>query len=168
MMVVPGLLATRVTLACTAHLVATVEGFRVWPEGVEFDVHLQTDTTVHTPAGTAAWADFDLRAGSDPGDLVELTVSHDGRQTSNASSTTWPGRAAGQTERVLAMRGGGGGVGPDGGDWRMTWWLTPLPTTGPVEFRIRWVNGGLSSPAVRLDARVLADAADRAERCGRP
>jgi hypothetical protein len=107
---------------------------------------------------------FDLRRPEDQEIVFELGVTACGRETSNTSTATWPGRDLAPEELLLLPQQGGGGGGEDGGYWRMTWWLTPLPTTGPVEFWCRWMRGEIPRSGAVIEGTILGNAAAQAAR----
>lgn len=133
-----------------------------FPQGLEFDLFVATapEVVARNEYGGSA-IEFDRR-GSNDEDLFELGVSTAGQETSNASKATWPGRRMEPTELLLRPQSGGGGDAGNGGYWRMTWWLTPLPTTGQVEFWCRWKSGEIPRSAAVIDATRFTRAADSA------
>ena len=160
--VMPGLVQDRLVVLSGSTVAAWIESFRAWPQGLEFDLCVATASEVVARNEYGGLAiEFDRR-GSDDEDLFELGVSTAGQETSNASNATWPGRNMEPTELLLRPQSGGGGDAGTGGYWRITWWLTPLPTTGQVEFWCRWKSGGIPRSAAMIDAARLARAADSA------
>lgn len=159
----PGLVAQRLILANRPTIAAWLEGLRAWPEGLAFELCVAVPPgSFRTDDDGYPAIDFDLRHPRDRSHLFEMGIRSGGRSASNADETTWPGREPGPREFVLAPQaGGGGGSDETGGDWRIGWWLTPLPTDGPVEFWCRWPLGGLDRHSVRVDVAVLTDAAAR-------
>lgn len=159
----PGLVEGRLVLASEPRMAAWVESLRAWPEGLEFDL------VVVTAAGAVARNEyggldiaFDLRQPEDHEIAFELGVTASGRETSNTSTATWPGRELASDELLVLPQQGGGGGGEEGGYWRLTWWLTPLPTAGPVEFWCRWKRGEILRSGATIDGGVLANAAAQA------
>lgn len=160
--VMPGLLHERLIMLSGPTVAAWIESFRAWPQGLEFDLCVVTapDVVARNEYGGLA-IEFDRR-GSNDEDLFEVGVSTAGQETSNASDATWPGRNMEPTELLLQPQSGGGGDAGAGGYWRITWWLTPLPTTGQVEFWCRWRSGGIPRSAAVVDATRLGSAAENA------
>lgn len=160
--VMPGLVHERLIVLSRPTVAAWIESFRAFPQGLEFDLFVATapEVVARNEYGGSA-IEFDRR-GSNDEDLFELGVSTAGQETSNASKATWPGRRMEPTELLLRPQSGGGGDAGNGGYWRMTWWLTPLPTTGQVEFWCRWKSGEIPRSAAVIDATRFTRAADSA------
>jgi hypothetical protein len=160
--VMPGLVPERLVLLSGPTVAAWVESFRAWTQGLEFDLCVATapDAVARNDYGGLA-IEFDRRSEK-KADLFELGISTGGQETSNASAATWPGRHMEPTELMLQPQNGGGGDAENGGYWRITWWLTPLPTTGPVEFWCRWEGGGIARSSATINATTLTRAASDA------
>jgi hypothetical protein len=60
------------------------------------------------------------------------------------------------------LRTGGGG----GGDrsWHQNEWVWPLPPPGPLTFVCEWPAAGIALTRSEIDAQLILDAADRAQR----
>jgi hypothetical protein len=61
---------------------------------------------------------------------------------------------------ILRPRGGGGTLHYQ----LLQWWAWPLPPSGPLEFICHWPALGPGDTRVRIDARVILDAAQRSIR----
>ena len=61
--------------------------------------------------------------------------------------------------RVLMQGSGGGG----GGSWETQYWCWPLPPEGPLAFVCEWPAKGIALTRAEVDARIVLDAAARAE-----
>lgn len=157
----PGLIAARLILVNRPTIAAWLESFRIWPEGLAFELCVSVPPgSFPTSAEGFPAIEFDLRHPRERADLFELGVSAAGRRTSTASSSTWPGGSAEAADFVLSpLAGGGGGSDETGGDWRVGWWLTPLPDAECVEFWCAWPRGGLDRRAAQLNGTLLAAAA---------
>ncbi|AZI57933.1 hypothetical protein EH165_07050 [Nakamurella antarctica] len=158
----PGLIGGRVVLLNSPTVAAWIESFRAWPEGFEFELCVATAAGV-VSNNKLGEMDIDFWGHQENTDaLFELGVRAAGQEASNTSSLGLPRHHAEAPELSLRPNGGGGGGDHEIGTfWRTSWWLTPLPTTGEVEFWCSWKSGGVPRSAQSIDASRLARAADR-------
>jgi hypothetical protein len=68
------------------------------------------------------------------------------------------------TGPILLRRGGGGSTHSQ----FFRWWAWPLPPRGPLEFICRWPMYGMAETRVRIDARLILDAAPHSIRLWPP
>ena len=62
---------------------------------------------------------------------------------------------------VDALQGDLGGGG--GGRWRQSYWVWPLPPSGPLAFVCEWSAASIPVTRREIDAQLVLDAAERAQ-----
>lgn len=108
--------------------------------------------------------------GAVPLELRQRMLRFGVRFSDGAKVTNVPGSGRGRGplfdreeppgEPVMQQRGGGGG----GGEWRQDFYVWPLPPAGPLTFACEWPAPGIAFSSIEVDARILIDAAARAQR----
>lgn len=58
-------------------------------------------------------------------------------------------------EPIILPRGSSGGHNR----WDVSYWVTPLPTPGPLQIAVQWEEAGLKETVYTMDAQVILDAA---------
>lgn len=98
-----------------------------------------------------------------PGALRVGVSFAEGRTTESARGAWTTNTDVG--DGPILMPGGGGG---GGGEYRMEFWLWPLPPPGPATFHCIWEDAGIAERSASVDASVFIDAARDAERLWEP
>jgi hypothetical protein len=155
---VGGHLSWHIQLIETEDIYVVLSDFSAFPSGVEFTLR----TTFHPgrirvserPSGLGRPGWF-LGAADDGRLGVGLA---DGRKTATGLLSRSPTQ---EREGPLIIPGR---IGPDSID-RMSasFWLWPLPPTGPITFAAEWPYQGIDERAVTLDAHELVMASRKAE-----
>ena len=81
----------------------------------------------------------------------------DGTKATNLGSLPDPEKDPGAS---VLMQGSGGGAG---GSWETQYWCWPLPPEGPLAFVCEWSAKDIPLTRAGVDARIVLDAAARAE-----
>jgi hypothetical protein len=98
------------------------------------------------------------RGGELPPEFLRFGLEFaDGTKATNLGG--FPDAEGEPAERVLIGGRGGGG----GGSWEMEYWSWPLPPEGPLAFVCEWPAKGIPLTRAEVDARLVLDAAGRAE-----
>ncbi len=154
-------LPVGLVLARAEEAVVAVPTATAYPTGFEFEVDVRVrgrrlDELMHGPP---PWMHELRRVGPElPADLLRYGVEFaDGSKLTSLHA--FPGFEETPTGPVLVHRGGAGG----GGRWLQTCWVWPLPPPGTLALVCEWPAAGIALSRAELDARLLADAAERAE-----
>ncbi|RIJ71007.1 hypothetical protein D1871_16500 [Nakamurella silvestris] len=166
----PALLADRLTLVRQHRLVVTLEGFRVFGQGVEFTMFAKVRDMVDPVSGDwdQDWAEPVSSSVTDTDRYFTLVVRYaDGRSSYNCLKNgiaLYDEEQSEKADLLLQPEGGEGGVFPNGdGDFKNNWWLSPLPDgPGPVEFELTWGAGQANRATVFLEGEILTEASHRA------
>ena len=106
------------------------------------------------PRSLSDQLDLDVRPPSYGANLLEFGVRFaDGREISNREPLPVRPRDDGL---FMSLRGGDGD--------ETVWWIHPLGPPGPLTFWVTWERAGIPPTPTQIDARILREAADRAER----
>lgn len=156
----------ELVLARNARAAVALTKFGAYPEGFELEVfvlvaegedELDPNTTGH-PRGRGRRGRVDMER-----EMLRFGVQF----ADGAKATNLPGSGREALFRsdeaprgpVLMQRGGGGG----GGEWRQSFWVWPLPPSGPVTFACEWPAADIPLTKAEIDAQVLIDGAGRAQ-----
>jgi hypothetical protein len=150
---VPGVYGARIILFDEPGFVVSLDGFRVWPEGLQFELFIRYD-----PAGerVSQGRPSPLKGfgGSSTANLFVFGVTYsDGRSASNRDR-----RRRSPQRLSLSDHGASGTRGMS----RAGWLLAPLPPSGPLTFWCEWPVGGLPRTSVEIDAAPLIAASAEA------
>jgi hypothetical protein len=156
----------RLVLARTEEVAVAVTDATAYPTGFE----LRLVSRARTAAGHGApWDDpFDpatmLRMRHAPGrgelppEFLRFGLEFaDGTKATNLGGFQDPEKDPGT--RVLMEGSGSGG----GASWDTEYWSWPLPPEGPLAFVCEWPAKGIPLTRAEVDARLVLDAAARAE-----
>jgi hypothetical protein len=151
---VGGWVPWHVELVREANAYAALTDVTAFPTGVEFTIDLRFRPGTVEPLPGPQIPMF----GSGQSDGPRFGIGFaDGRKAVIDSRLPL---TQGEPDRpVLCPRGGGG----SGEQWRMGWWLWPLPPAGPLTVVLGWASRRLAERAITLDAGELAAAAAQAE-----
>lgn len=157
----PGVVALERVLARTGAVAVCVTRIAAYPTG--FEVDLVTMTSFD-----GAHIDPLLfeghRARRGASEEVAPEFLRFGVQFADGSKATNMGRrfhpGAGSPPGPVMIGGGGGG---GSGSWRQTQWIWPLPPPGALTLVCEWPAAGIPLTSSELDARLILDAAERAQ-----
>lgn len=100
--------------------------------------------------------------GEIPPDMLRLGLEYaDGRKAMN-TNPRWPGfddDEGDESRPTMVELGGGGGQR----EWRQSFWCWPLPPPGPLQLVCEWPAREIPLTRHEIDARLILDAAARAE-----
>lgn len=155
---VGGWVPWHIVIAHTPRLYAVITEVAAFPTGVEFALATRTH-----PEAMADEADFfgpmgmTFMRGDAGGPRLGIGFA-DGRKAVLGAMRPW---SENDPDAPVLMPGGGGG---GGSEYRMNFWLWPLPPAGPLRIVTAWEEMGLDEHTVVLDAEDLVAAAGRAEK----
>jgi hypothetical protein len=160
----PGVVLSDLELARSRAAAVYIAYLDAYPEGFEFDVEVIIAATEHELRCEADEFGFQMFGGgwpmvgesSDviPARLLRIGVEFaDGRKAANISGHDRP--AGGPV--MWSLRGGGGG-----GRWHQGYWVSPLPSSGPVALACEWPIAAIPLVRYALDGRLMLDGARRA------
>lgn len=97
-----------------------------------------------------------------PGELLLLGLElADGRRAASAGVAAWAPPAEEEDDDDLLLVNGGGGGG--GRRYDQRYWVTPLPSPGPVRFVVRWDARGVPETTAEVDGTAIAAAGATAQ-----
>jgi hypothetical protein len=159
--VLGGAVALELILARTDDTVVIARNMVAYPNGLDFVLGVRKRR--FDPHGF--YDPLGRHPGPHRGEGIPDEILRFGIQLSDGSKATtvdhhrWPGPDERVSGPMLTPHGGGGG----GGRWDMSFWLWPLPPTGPLAFVVEWPSEGILETRVEIDASLLRDAAARSE-----
>ena len=160
----PGEVVNDVMLARSDSAAVYIAYVDAYPEGFEFDVKAITVAAEHEFRREGEehgpdifgrhWPMVGERQDAIPPQLLRIGVQFaDGRGATNIIGHDQP--ADGPI--LWPLRGGGGG-----GRFHQGYWVSPLPTSGPVALVCEWPAAGIPLIRHELDAQLFLDGAGRA------
>jgi hypothetical protein len=169
---VAGVVAAELVLARNDEAAVYVTRLAAYPQGFEFDAVLVTRKPMRGRESA-----FDLMYDPDrpedeiPPELVRLGVAFsDGRRASSfgemVGGTSTALMAGGDDEnppdpeRDIVMTAGGGSGGMRHST--QSYWVWPLPPSGPLTFACEWPAFDIAETTVELDAETVREASRRA------
>lgn len=152
--VIGGWVPWRIVLVRTEHAYALLRDFEAFPTGLSFQLVACFDENVFGP---------ERREPEDPPvtdtrPWIGVRFS-DGREAATQRVRGMP--TSGGNERRPVSRGRGGTGHP--GEWRLGYWLWPLPPPGPLTWFATWPEVGVGEASVEVDASALGPAAVESE-----
>ena len=145
-------LVTRIVLARTDLVAIWLDTLRAFPTGLCLSLHHLV--APRAPRSLSDRLDLDVRPPSYGANLLEFGVRFaDGREISNREPLPVRPRDDGL---FVSLRAGDGD--------ETVWWIHPLAPPGPLTFWVAWERAGIPPTSAQIDARILREAADRAER----
>jgi hypothetical protein len=145
---VPGITPIALIVAHDGDAAVTISRIAVFPGGFEFDV---------TAVLRSEPADHGLMASISHGPAaMQVGV----RYASGARGAFTPGRPGerhGGDVRLFPHGGHGSGT-----VFRQTFWASPLPPPGPVDFVVAWPARGLEEAFTTIEGQQIIDAGERA------
>jgi hypothetical protein len=151
---VPGAVAFSALLARNADIAVALVGGAAFSNGISLSLAVRLRRSDGTPDGLGGEIFRNHRRGqSGPGFLIGVEYP-DGRTASNVGQQFGLGRSG--TERPsLTQRGGGGGRR----QYDLSYWLTPLPSSGDLAIVVAWPSRGLPESRTVVPFQALARAA---------
>lgn len=158
-----GAIGTELLLARTDRVAVAVTRLGAYPVGFEFDLvvlaadgeEYELDPMLHGPMH---------RPGRPPAAAKQAMLRFGIEFADGARVTNVAGREHWQHDREPdgpVLRTGGGYSGS--GEWVARMWAWPLPPAGPLTFVCEWPAVGLQLTRVEIDAKLVLDAATRAQ-----
>jgi len=161
--VIPGVVALELMLVRTAQVAVCITRLAAYPTGFEFELRTlaanrQPESELD-PMLFGAHRHRRLRgADSAPEDVLKIGVEF----ADGAKATNMGGFQHGDDPPPApVMHPGAGGGG--GGDWNQSEWVWPLPPPGPLAFVCEWLAAAVPLSRSEIDAKLIIDAAARAE-----
>lgn len=171
--VIAGVVPLELILGRSESTVVALTGMRAFPSGVQmnlsvhvrgkvarrdlnaevFDGPYRHDMDARWQAGRLKWG-FELSDGS------RVTNVDPWPQDPDQDDGTHPYDSIWQPDRPVLIGGGGGG---GGGSVERSFWLWPLPPTGPLLVVCQWLDQGIDLSTQTVDAQPFVDAARRAQ-----
>jgi hypothetical protein len=157
----------RLVLARTEEVAVAVTDATAYPTGFELRLVMRSRAAGYGGPGDdpfepgLMWGIHRRRGrgrAEPPPDFLRFGLAFaDGTKATNLGGFPDPeGEPAGRV--LMGGRGGGGG-----GSWEMEYWSWPLPPEGALAFVCEWPAKGISLTRAEVDARIVLDAAARAE-----
>jgi hypothetical protein len=155
-----GTVAREFVLARAADVVVAVSGLTGYPNGFSFTVTvaLRTEDRRGRLSRLAFHRDLTEDEALPPEFLRLGLVFADGSAASNIDGgpdASWLAEPVGPL--LLPLNGGGGGRRHD-----MSYWVWPLPPSGPLTFVCEWPRFGIRESRADVDGALIHDAARRA------
>lgn len=162
-----GMCSSRLVLARTPTITATMDQFQAWPEGVRFTLLVQTSGLTRDEEANR-WPivfGWDPRRERDEvSGTFDLEIVYPGRPAAEASFES-AGHAPEEDDGgdpVLHILGGSGSIDDQQlGCFEARFWLTPPPPSGAT-VRCSWSVGGINS-TVAFDVDALTVAASESQ-----
>jgi len=161
-------LALRLVLARTADVAVALTNAWVYPTGATLGLTVRartvTDALERMTMRGGPFHSWAHRAGSNdaneiPPEVLRFGVQFsDGRKATTVGHDPWNGDVP-PAAPVMFPAGGSGGDRV----WDMSYWLWPLPPTGPLAFVVEWPGAGVALTRTEIEASQIIEAASRAE-----
>jgi hypothetical protein len=158
---IPGSVATEALLVRTDAVAVAAGGFRAYPNGFEFTVHVRQR---REDAGSLAGLSDPfgrrgrLHGAPEPGRALRLGVLYpDGRRAATFGHRPFPDQVA--PDELIVLQGGS-----HGSDYRWDgeFWVHPLPPDGPLTLVTSWLEKGVAETRAQVDGRLIRAAASHA------
>ena len=158
----PGVVALELVLARSAIAAVCVTRVSAYPTGFEFDVLTVSDASAEGDLEPYMFGPGRRRMpseGTDPRLRLGVQFSDGAKAINVGAGPGFGGHGEEPEGPVLRGQGGGGG----GGRWRQSYWVWPLPPSGPLAFVCEWSAASIPVTRHEIDAQLLLDAAERAQ-----
>lgn len=144
----------RIALIRTEHAYALLRDFEAFPTGLLLQLVARLDKSVFGPERRTPEPPV---ADTRPWIGVRFSDGRSAATPRGRKSTTSGGD---ETRPVIRGRGGTGHPG----EWRLGFWLLPLPPAGPLTWFAAWPEVGVAEAPADVDASALAPGAAESER----
>ncbi|MCU1645427.1 MAG: hypothetical protein JWN03_5702 [Nocardia sp.] len=149
---VPAVVPLQAVLARTDHIVISLNGARVYSQGVELCVHVH----VQAPSPVTAMSALSV-CGPSMRDRCLFGVEF----PDGSASTNIDNQATRRTATAPVLTSGSGGGGPAHSTF--TFQLAPIPPAGQMAIWVAWPAAGVPESRVEIDTEPLRQAVDRVQ-----